>query len=127
MDGWIVRNLAGSREAYEQISFEKSILLLRPFGQPYGSDNLEWVQACTEAALKDHKAKDKAREDWTPRIESIIDQVSPRLVGDLIHITRRHPIARQQNSSASDRETAKCRLSETSTICSGLGNGLGID
>jgi hypothetical protein len=32
--------------------------------------------------LKDHKAKkDKAREDWTPRIESIIDQVSPRLVG----------------------------------------------
>jgi hypothetical protein len=98
MDGWIVRNLAGSREAYEQISFEKSILLLRPFGQPYGSDNLEWVQACTEAALKDHKAKDKAREDWTPRIESIIDQVSPRLVGDLIHITRRHPIARQQNT-----------------------------
>src|SRR6516164_7067657 len=42
-------------------------------------------------ALKDHKAKenkakkDKAREDWTPRIESIIDQVSPRLVGQRLY------------------------------------------
>ena len=86
-----VRNLGRSSQAYEQIPFEKRILLLRPFGQPYDPDNLEWVQACTEAALKDHKAKenkakkDKAREDWTPRIESIIDQVSPRLVGQRLY------------------------------------------
>jgi hypothetical protein len=84
-----VRNLGRSREAYQQIPFEKSILLLRPFGQPYEPDNLEWVKDRTEAALKDHKAKEdkakEAKEAWTPRIESIIDQFSPRLVGQRLY------------------------------------------
>ncbi len=73
-----VRDLGEDSRNYAQIGHDERVLFLRPFGKPYDRDHLEWVREQIADILKyKHKIE--------PKIESIIDQSSPRLVGQRLY------------------------------------------
>jgi hypothetical protein len=73
-----VRNLGSSYDDYLPVKKQERVLFLRPFTHPYQPDMWEFVKQRFKNALKE-------KEKMEPRLESIIDENSPRLVGQRLY------------------------------------------
>jgi hypothetical protein len=72
-----VRNFGKSYHDYKPVKKEERVLFLRSFRKPYHPDIWEFVRQSFKLSL--------AQENIEPRLESIIDESSPRLVSQRLY------------------------------------------
>jgi hypothetical protein len=72
-----VRDLGNDYEDYEPVRKDERVLFLRPFGESYQTNSWGFIRQRFQAILQ--------RQKLTPKLESIVDENSPRLVGQRLY------------------------------------------